>query len=154
MAQVTKDSPAAKAGLKVGDLIVRYRGKAVTEVGEFRNRVALTPPGDKVKLNIIRKGKPKTLRVKIGKLDDKPLLAKHSSSPSVYTADKIGLTVQTISPALAGIQTGTIILQVNREMVNSAEAFKQTVAKSQADKRVLLLLSNRGMSRYVVLSWQ
>jgi serine protease Do len=178
VAQVSEDSPAAKAGLKVGDLIVRYQGKAVTDVGEFRNRVALTPPGDKVKLSIIRKGQRKTISVKIGKLDDKTLLAKESAASSTHTADELGLTVQTLTPALAkqfdaepgkgvvvtavkgnsiatlaGIRTGTVILQVNRKAVNSAETFKQAVAKSRKDKRVLLLISNQGIPRYVVLSW-
>ena len=95
-----------------------------------------------------------------------------------HTADAIGLTVQTITPDLAqqfnakvgrgvvvtevkqgsvaemaGIHSGAVILQVNQVDVNSAADFQRAVASSAADKRVLLLVSEQGMSRYVVLSW-
>lgn len=174
VAQVSEDSPAQQAGLKVGDLIVQYQGKAVSEISDFRNRVAMTPPKTQAALTIIRNGKRKNLSVKIGNLEDMPKLAESS----VQKTDELGLTVQTITPelaqqfdatsgegvvvtavergsvaALAGIRTGTVILQVNRMAVNSGEDFKQAVAKSRKDKRVLLLLTDRGMQRYVVLNW-
>lgn len=175
IAQVSEDSPADKAGLKVGDLIIRFQGKEVTEVSDFRNKVALTKPGSKATMTIIRSGKRKIINVKIGNLEDSQIVAKASTQKT----DELGLTVQTITPdlaqqfdakpgegvvvtevkqgsvaALAGIRSGTVILKVNRVAVNSGKAFKQAVEKSRKDKRVLLLLSNRGMSRYVVLSWR
>jgi serine protease Do len=179
VAQVADGSPAAKAGLKVGDLIIQYQGKPVDDVGDFRNRVAFTAPGSKEKLTIIRNGKRKDINVEIAKLSDEKLMAQGSSSSPTQTADEIGLTVQTITPALAqqfdaktgegvvvtkvkggsiaamaGIRVGTIILQVDRKTVNSASEFKQAVAKSITKKRVLLLVSDGNMSRYVVLSWR
>jgi serine protease Do len=175
VAQVSKDSPAEKAGLKVGDLIVRYQGKDVTDVSDFRNRVALTSPGSKAVVTIIRNGKHKTINLKIGNLEDKPQVARSSTQQ----ADELGLTVQTITPdlaqqfdvspgqgvvvtevkrgsvsAMAGIRPGTVILKVNRIDVNTGEEFMRAVEKSRKSKRVLLLLSDRGMSRYVVLSWR
>jgi serine protease Do len=91
----------------------------------------------------------------------------------------LGLAVQTITPdlaqqfdirpdqgivvtevkrgsvaAMAGIRAGTVILKVNRIEVNTGEEFMRAVEKSRKNKRVLLLLSDRGMSRYVVLSWR
>ena len=57
VAQVGPDTPAAEAGLRQGDIIVAYRGKPVTEMGDFRNRVALTTPGSRVELAILRDGK-------------------------------------------------------------------------------------------------
>ena len=92
--------------------------------------------------------------------------------------DEIGLTVQTLTPqlaeqfdvkpgegvvvtevrpgsiaAMAGIETGSVILQVNREPVGSAADFQRAVKQSAADKRVLLLVRKGGMQRYVALSW-
>lgn len=178
VAQVSEGSPAEKAGLKVGDLIVSYQGKKVEEVGDFRNRVALTAPGSKARLTIIRKGKRKHFTLNIGKLSDEKV-SDLASTPSSAQTEKLGISVQTISPelakqfdvktgrgvvvtevkagsvaALAGIKTGMLILEVNRKAVNSAGEFKKAIANSQKNKRVLLLISDRGMSRFVVLSWR
>ncbi|MFC1748938.1 DegQ family serine endoprotease [Pseudomonadota bacterium] len=175
VAQVSEDSPAEKAGLKVGDLIVRYQGEQVTEVAGFRNRVALTPPGTRANITVMRNGKRKVINVKIGNLGEDQVVA----SASTGTADELGLTVQTLTPDLArqfdakagqgvvvtevkpgsvapmgGIRTGTVILQVNQKAVNSSADFQRAVASGSNQKRVLLLVSDRGMSRYVVLSWR
>ncbi len=175
VAQVSEDSPAEKAGLKVGDLIVRYQGEKITEVADFRNRVALTPPGTASNLTVIRNGKRKVINVNIGTLEDGQVAA----SASTGTADELGLTVQTLTAdlarqfdakagqgvvvtevkpgsvaAMAGIRNGTVILQVNKMDVNSIADFQRAVKKRSGDKRVLLLVSDRGMSRYVVLSWR
>ena len=175
VAQVSEDSPAEKAGLKVGDLIVSYQGEKVTEVGEFRNRVALTPPGTNANLTVIRDGKRKNINVKIGNLEDGKVVA----SGSTERADELGLTVETLTPdlahqfdtkpgqgvvvtevqsgsvaAMAGIHRGTVIFQVNQKEVNSSTEFQRALEQSSGDKRVLLLVNERGMSRYVVLSWR
>ena len=137
VAQVSKHSPAEAADLRQGDIIERFQGEPVKEVGKFRNQVALTAPGRAVELTILRDGKYKTLRVTIGKLSKDKLIAETSQR-----AEDIGLTVQTLTPqlaeqfgaiasegvivtevrpgsiaAMAGIKPGTIILQVNRKEV-------------------------------------
>lgn len=175
ISQVTEESPADKGGLKVGDLIVSYQGQKVTEVADFRNRVALTPPGTMANIVVLRKGKSKTIRIKIGNKENEQVVAQSSTT----TADELGISVQTLTPelakqfdakpgkgvvvtevrpgsvaALGGIRNGTIILQVDHIVINSSNGFRQAVEKSLGDKRILLLVSDRGMSRYVVLSWR
>jgi serine protease Do len=176
VSQVEEGSPAAKAGLKVGDLIVAYQGHAVDEIGAFRNQVALTSPGVKAELTIIRNGDRKKITVKIGNLEESQVMAQ---STGTETAKALGIEVQTITPALAqqfdvkpgrgvvitdveqgsiaamaGIRPGMVILEANRRDVNSPAEFKQAVEKSSQDKRILLLISDGGSSRYVVLSWR
>ncbi|MEJ2418419.1 MAG: PDZ domain-containing protein, partial [Exilibacterium sp.] len=173
VAEVSKDSPAEKAGLHAGDVIVGYRGKPVNDVGAFRNQVSLTAPGSKEEVAIVRKGDRKTLHVTIGKLTKDKLMAM---GPEQSTSE-IGLTVQTVTKdlaeqfnvkpgegvivtavdpgsvaALAGIRPGTVILQVNRKPVKNAEAFRQAI-KNTEDKRVLLLISVDGAQRFIVLTW-
>jgi len=175
IAQVSEDSPAEKAGLKVGDLVVSYQGEKITEVADFRNRVALTPPGSRVRLTVLRNGKRKLIKVKIGDLEDGQLVA----SAAIETADALGLTVRTLTSDLArqfnvkpgegvvvtevkpgsvaglgGLRIGTVILQVDRVAVNSSADFQRVIKQRSGDKRVLLLVSDGGMSRYVVLSWR
>ena len=174
VAQVTDDSPAQTAGLKVGDVITSYQGKPVNDIGKFRNRVALTPPGSRESLVIIRDGKRQEIDITIGKLGDQHLMAQTPAE----SADELGLSVQTLTPQLAqhfgakagqgvvvtqvkpdsiaaqaGIKNGDIILQVNRKPVESATAFNRAVGESQREKRVLLLIASGSTQRYVVLNW-
>lgn len=174
VAQVSDDSPAAKGGVKQGDVIVEFRGEPVTDVGSFRNRVSLTPPGTTETLGVLRNGKRQDLKVTIGKLAEDKLLVQGPAQ----RADEIGLTVQTLTPqlaeqfdvepgeavvvtevrpgsiaAMAGIESGSLILQVNREPVTSAADFQRALKRSAADKRVLLLMRKGSMQRYVALSW-
>jgi serine protease Do len=174
VAQVSEDSPAENAGLRQGDVIVEYRGEPVTDVGSFRNQVSLTAPGSTEAVTVLRGDKRKTLQVTIGRLTEDKLIAQGSAQ----SADEIGLTVQTLTPqlaeqfdakpgegvvvtevrpgsiaAMAGIETGSLILQVNREPVGSAADFQRAMKQVASDKRVLLLVRKGGMQRYVALSW-
>ena len=175
VSQVSEDSPAKKAGLRQGDVIIKFRGKPVKEVGRFRNQVALVPPGSREQLVILRDGKRKKLSITIGKLSEKNKLA--AAGPAQSTVE-IGLSVQTLTPQLAkqfnaksgegvvvtevqpgsiaamgGIKTGMVILQVNQKPVNSATEFKLAVKKSSNEKRVLLLARNGNVQQFFALSW-
>ena len=174
IAQVTADSPAQKAGLKAGDVIVSYQGKPVKDIGSFRNRVSQTPPDSRAKLTVIRDGERREIDVTIGRLDDAQLTAE---APAEITSE-LGLSVQTLTPQLAqqfdakagqgvvvtkvepgsvaevaGIKIGDVILQVNRKPVDSAQAFNRAIGDSRQGKRALLLIASGDMQRYVVLSW-
>jgi serine protease Do len=174
VAQVSEASPAAAAGLRPGDVIVEFRGEPVTDVGSFRNRVSLTPPATTEALTILRDGKRKTLRVTFGRLTE----AVTESPGAVQGSAAIGLTVQTLTPQMAeqldatpgqgvvvtevmpgsvaarsGIETGSIILQVNRVAVTSAADFQRAVERGAADKRLLLLVRQGRTQRYVALNW-
>lgn len=174
VAQVSEDSPATKAGLRQGDVIVAYQGKPVSKVGNFRNRVSLTPPGKREQLTIIRDGKRKNLTVSIGTLTEE----KRVAQGPVQSTEKIGLTVQTLTPQLAdkfntkpgegvvvtevlagsiaamgGIEPGTIILQVDQNPVNTAAAFARAVKHASSGKRLLLLVRKDNLQRFVALSW-
>ena len=174
VAQVSKNSPAEKAGLRQGDIIVAYRGKPVVDVGRFRNRISLTPPGSTERLTVMRNGKLKELMITIGKINEETQVARVPSQ----STDKIGLTVQTLTPQLAqqfdaepgegvvvtavqpdsiasaaGIEVGSIILQVNRKPIKSAKAFQKEVGRGSKNKHLLLLVRENGNQRFVALSW-
>ncbi len=174
VAQVSEDSPAARAGIRQGDVILSYQGKPVSSVGNFRNQVALTAPGESAELGILRDGKSMTLDVSIGELTQDKRLAQSGTQ----TADELGLTVQTLTPeladqfgaragegvvvsevrsgsiaAMAGIEPGTVILQANRHSLSNAAEFEQAVNQSRSQKRILLLIRKGGMQRYLALNW-
>jgi serine protease Do len=173
VAQVSEDSPAEKAGLKQGDVIVEFSGKPVNEVGSFRNLVALKTPGTKDKVTVLRNGKRKTLSITIGKLPDNELAVVGTP----HNLEKLGFTVETLTPdlarqfgipgekgvvvtqvtpgsvaALAGINPGSVILEVNREPVSNIEEFKRAVTKIPEKAAVLLLIKDGQYSRYVALN--
>jgi serine protease Do len=174
VAQVSDDSPAQKAGLKAGDVIIKFQDKSVKDIGSFRNRVSLTPPGSRASLVIIRDGKQRDIDITIGKLGDQPLMAEATAEGTA----ELGLSVQTLTPqlaqqfdtragqgvvvtqvesgsvaAVAGIKVGDVILQVNRKPVENAKAFNRAVNESRDEQRVLLLIASGNMQRYVVLNW-
>jgi len=174
VAQVTEDSPAEKAGLKQGDVIISYQGKSVSKVGRFRNQVSLTTPGSKEQLTIIRDGERHDITITIGTLSKDQMVA----TATTQSTDELGLTVQTLTPQLAeqfstksgkgvvitqvkpgsiaasaGIQAGSIIVQVNRVPIRNAEDFKREVEKSSNEKRILFLIRKNNMQHFVVLNW-
>ena len=174
ISQVMENSPAAKAGLKEGDIIINYQDKPVATVGRFRNLVAMSSPNSYQNISILRDGKRQDLKVKIGKLDSKSQLTDTTKQESA----ELGLTVQSITAnlaqeynvkqgigvvvtsvkansvaAVAGIDEGTVILQVDRVPVNSVTEFTSALNKSKNDKSVLLLLLKNNLQRYIVLAW-
>ncbi len=172
IAQVNDDSPAARAGLRQGDVIVAYRGRPVKDVGTFRNEVSLTSPGSREALTIIRDGEHQSLSVTIGRL----VGAEPADQPSSRSAEDIGLTVQTLTrdladqlgvkgdqgvvvvevtrgsaAARAGVQADDIILQVDRKPVRTAAEFISAINAGRSKGRVLLLIRRGELQQYTIL---
>jgi len=170
VSEVTKDSPAEKGGLKQGDIILQLNGQKVKDVGELRNKIALTPPGTKVELLIMRDGKKKVLTVKIG---EKP---EHTGIIGTRTGllKRLGLSIQDLTPELAdqfgykvgqgvlvaevepgspaaqaGIRPGLLIEEVNRIRVKTVSEFMKALSRSR--KMVLFRLTDGQYTRYVAL---
>ena len=173
ISDVIEGSPAEKAGLKRGDVVIEFNGKKVTDVSQFRNMVALTPPGTKSDIVVIRDGKKVRIKVVLGNLK-KATLAAVSKSELLR---KLGFTVQNLtkdlaeqfgyterkgvlisqvipgSPAYqAGLEPGMLILEVNRIPVKNTRQFFNAIKKSKKSGKVLLLVYNGEYTRYVILS--
>jgi serine protease Do len=170
---VVAQGPAAKAGIKRGDVIVSYDGKKVDQSVTLPGLVATTPVGKTVPVEILRGGKSQTLNVAISKLNDPTVALNPQQEKSEW-----GLAMQNIrpeerrqmnlkgddgvlvtsvvpnSPAQnAGIQAGDVILQVNQTPVSSVDGLKAEVAKVKGDKPLLLLLRRAdGTTSFAALS--
>ena len=175
IADVTKDSPAEKAGLQRDDVILELDGQPVDDIGSFRSRIATTAPGTKVELLVQRADKRIRKTVKVGSLDaDTPTVA---TSAGAYP--KLGLTVQNLTDDIAerlgyedmtgvvvsevapgsaaadaGIESGTLIQEVNRKTVKNTREFQSALDAVDADKGLLLLIHDGEYSRYVALRFQ
>jgi serine protease Do len=176
VSQVVKDSPAEKAGIKVGDAIVKFDDKEVKDTTQLRNMVAATAPGSNVKLQIIRDGKEQTVETTVGTLTAEA--AATPAAPGGEGADqlaKLGLSVQNLTPdlanqlgisgdqgvvitqvqegspaSLADLQPGDLIVQCNREPVTNVDQLQSALPKSK--DTVLLLIKRKDVSLYVTLS--
>ena len=175
VSEVTPQSPADKAGLKGGDVIVQFNGKPVTDSRHLKLQVGATIPDSSVPVTILRDGARKTLQVRLKELPgDK--LAKASSTTeraqdalhgvAVAELDQAsraelnvpervnGALISQVAPDSAayeaGLREGDVITEINRKPVKNAE---QAVAASErpADKQTLVRVWSHGGSRYVIV---
>ena len=165
VSSVEKGSPAAKAGLEPGDVILGINGKEVVNSSELPAIVASIAPGDAASLQIWRKGSARQIDVQVGKFSDEKVAS--NDSPEVAKG-RLGVVVRSLTPeerrstelsggvvvqevagaaARAGIQAGDVILSLNDQRITSAEQLRSVVAK--AGKRVAVLVE-RGDSRIFV----
>ena len=164
---VENDSPAAKAGIEPGDVIVSVNGKEVKSSNELPPLIANILPGNSAKLQVWRKGNLRDIDVKVGAhKEDKDKVA--SAEGKEANLGRLGLGVRTLTPeerrqvdgkggllvesvsgtaARAGIRSGDVVLSINGEPVSSVEQMNSLVAK--ASKRVALLIQRGEMKLFV-----
>ncbi len=119
VSEVVKGSPADKAGIKQGDIIIEYNGIPVKALGAFRNEISLTSPGSTVKLKINRKGKILAINVPLGTAND-------SLATSGACMQKLGIDVENLNPdfrkqlGYSKLEEGVVITKVKRiEAINN-----------------------------------
>ncbi|MDE2586289.1 MAG: Do family serine endopeptidase, partial [Betaproteobacteria bacterium] len=162
---VEPNSPAAKAGLEPGDVILSINGKDINASSELPVIVAGIPPGETARLQIWHHGSKRQMDVQVGKFDtdniaqnDKPEAIKsrlgvvvRNLTPAEQRQAEVkgGVVVQKVdgAAARAGIQAGDVVLAVNGEQVGNAEQLRSLVAK--AGKHIALLV-DRDNSRIFI----
>jgi serine protease Do len=173
VANVSKDGPADKAGVKVGDVIVEFDGKEVKDSGDLPILVARTPVDKKARLKVLRDKKEITLTVAVGELKDEEVVA---TAPE---KGELGLTVQRLTPQMAeslgleksegvvvtavepgsaadeaGIRRGDIILEVDRKTVRNLDEYKKAIAGSRKGRGVLFLVRRGDNTLFLALKPQ
>jgi serine protease Do len=162
---VEKDSPAAKAGLESGDIIVGINGKKVDRSSDLPAQVASMEPGTVAKLDVIRNGSPKSLSVTLGELKE-PALARNDQGDAQQ--GRLGLAVRPLAreeqkqvgsnggllvenatgaAARSGIQAGDIVLAINGTPIVSVDQLRKLADK--AGKNIALLVQ-RGSAKIFV----
>jgi serine protease Do len=169
VSEVSKDSPADKAGLKRGDVIVEFDGIAVDRMNQLPRLVAARAPGSEVKVVLLREGKKKTVQVTLGELRDEGVA-------KAEIEDQMGMTVQEITPELrshldieeesglvvagvepggaaaqAGLQRGDVILEVNQEPAKDLNAYRKAVREGRSKDSVLFLVRRGTGTLFVVV---
>ena len=173
VSQVYEGSPAEKADLKVGDIIVDIDGKKIKNSQDVVREVLKKQVGQKIDLDVLREGKQ--IKVPV-------ITAKMSSEPGERKAGQLemkewfGLRVRPITPDIAkqlglakaegiviagvesgsvaqevGLREGDVILEVNRQKIRNGEDYQSAMGKVKPDKGVLLLISRRNSTFFVSL---
>ncbi len=166
---VIPDGPAATAGIKRGDVIVKFNGQEVKDMEQLPKIVAQTQPETEVDVEVIRAGKMKKLQVRIAVLKDpqQQVLAK---------ADPLGMQVQDITPELAqslkldttegvlvsdvtagqsaaesGIRRGDVITEIDRSPVRNIEDYKRLTSNISGTRSALFLIRRGGSTIFIAV---
>jgi serine protease Do len=171
---VTAKGPAAQAGLKAGDVVIKLNGATVADSAALRLQISETDPGTSVAITVRRGESNLDLNVKLGELP-----ADHEKTADGNTENDSlqGLQVEPLSPAIrqqlhlgdeaqgavvsqvdpnsaaaeAGIREGDVVQEVNHQAVNNVSEFEQAM-RSSGSKAILLRVSRDGTGLYVALA--
>jgi len=169
VADVITGGPAEKGGIKQGDVIVFFDGKAVKSSTDLPWIVAETPVGKTVDVKIMRQGKAVDLKVKVEEMTEQKI-ASQMGEPN----QRFGLTVDNIKPEWkkqfkitvrsgvvitdvaqnspaddAGLQTGDVIREVNKTPVKDLKDYRKVMEQAGGSKAVLFLVNRSSQTFYV-----
>lgn len=175
VSQVEPDSPGAKAGLKVGDIIAAVNGKKVEDAGQLQVMISQERPGTKVNLEVIREGKSLTLPVTLEAMNSRANQGEKSGqehgkarwglglmevTPDLHDQLQLpsnvqGVAVANVQPGSpadnAGISRGDVILEVNRHGVQSPADVQHELGSVPQGQDALVLIWSRGGSSFLVM---
>ena len=174
--RVVEKTPADKSGLKRGDVVTKLNGETITDVNDFRMRVADFPVGDPIKLEVLRDGKKKNVEVKLEERPSQDELAESEGGEGaadewaglqvedlsserarrfVEDPQETGVLVVGVEPGSpsdeAGIQPGDIIKEIGNSTIRDSNDYNTAVKKFRGKKAVAFLLKRGNQTLYVGL---
>jgi len=169
VADVTAGGPAEQSGIKRGDIIVDFNGKAVDEVSELTSMVAQMAPNSQADVKVLRDGKETTFSVRIGKLPD-----DLEGSESEEVKEELGIIAQEISPQIAsrfnlgnqagvvitevergsiadqaGLKPGDVILEIGRKQIKNLDDYRKAVNELEKGRSALFLVKRGDNTIYI-----
>lgn len=172
--QVNPDTPAARAGLKEGDVIVSVDGQKIERSGDLPPIIGATAPGTKVHLGVVRDGKPLTIPLVVGELPANLTAGGASPNPELPAkGDALGLNVRELTgdereqsgieqgvlvenvtgtnARRAGLRPGDVVIMVGRKRVNTVAEFKAAATAVGKGDSVMLLVRRGGSNSFIAL---
>ncbi len=173
VSKILPGSPAEKADVQLGDVIVEFNGQAIDNSSDLPPLVGMTAIDSTATLKIIRQGETKTVNFKIGLLPDQPE-QKAEAKPEAKPMNKIGVTISALSDeqkdALelpkggvivedvgsgaakdAGIQRGDVILRIQNSVIRTPADFEHALKNLPVGKSVAVLVQRRGSPAFLAL---
>ncbi|TAJ99398.1 MAG: PDZ domain-containing protein, partial [Candidatus Manganitrophaceae bacterium] len=177
VSDVLPKSPAERAGIKRGDVLLEIDGKPIEGAAQLRNTVTEAPIGKVIRIKRFSDGKESEVPVTIGE-QPKETVRRGGTEAAPPTA-LTGVQVQNLTPEIAtalglpnsqqgvvidrvesgsladkaGLQRGDVIVEINRKPVKDAESYDRAVSGLKRDEAVLLLVNRRGVTLFVTLDF-
>jgi serine protease Do len=176
---VRSGSAAERAGIRQGDVITAINDTPVSDTNAFRNRVASNPPGTQVTLTVLRDRREQKIQATLGEFTPETAAAEQQgdNNRTGLGEGKLGLSVEPLTPdiaselnlprgtqgvvvdsvdptgpaAVAGIERGDVIQQVNRQVVRSADDLRNALSKTGSGPALLLVTDRRGETGFVAI---
>ncbi len=170
VSRVMPDSPAARAGLRSGDIIVQYGDQPIESASALPPAVTKTPVGEQVPLTVIREGKERRINVTIGEL---PKEEDRAPGAPAVSESRLNITVEALSPeqrarfgvdrgvlvrevrhgpaAEAGLRAGDVLLSLGQRDINSPAELVETVRKLPRDRPAPMLIWRDGETQFLPL---
>src|SRR6185295_6490371 len=166
---VDPGGPAAKAGVKLGDVVLDWNGKSIEDPNELPRIVAATKPGQDAKMRIWRNGKAETLALHVGEVQADAAKTAKDSAPKMKP-NRLGLAVREMPAeerkalgvdyalvvievarpnAAMPIMPGDVIVAVNQRPFKSIEEFNKLIADAQKGQTIALLVRRGEGALYV-----
>ncbi|NOR52074.1 MAG: Do family serine endopeptidase [Gammaproteobacteria bacterium] len=175
IAQIIDDSPAAEAGIEVGDVIIEYSGKPIIKSPDLPPLVGLTEIGKETELKVLRNGKIKSLKITIGKLPEEGQMAKGAGKKQKagdielvglavreLTADerkerdikKGGVFVKEVTAGAArkaGVSEGDLVIKLNNVHIEGVSHFRTVIEGIKPNRSVPMLVMRGDNPRFLAL---
>jgi serine protease Do len=172
---LSPDSAAQKAGVKVGDVILAFNGRELVSSSDLPPLVGMTPPGTKAELSVFRDGKTLTLPVTVAELPQDAGRATAASTPRAAASNPLGIAVEDLTAEQrqqlglkdegvvvtritgdaarrAAMQAGDIILMVGRTAVRSSASFQAAVKDLKPGDSIMLLVRRNDVTSFIAIS--
>jgi len=166
ISKVLPDSPAAEGGLKVGDIILKFDGKDVVTSSNLPPIVGSSPVGERVPVTILRNGKKKVLKIKLGELEEKQAAAEEAQGAAVVKTGKLGMVVEAVPDKLredleldkggayvekvqsgpaahAGIHEGDVIVRFGNKAVKGPDHLRELEEAAKPGSTASVLVQRR-----------
>jgi serine protease Do len=166
-------SPADKAGLEAGDVILKFDGKTIEKSSDLPRTVGGTKPGTKSQITVLRRGVTKDFAITVGEFEAEKTAAAKPDKPAAKDGQQLlGLTVSDLTDAMkkdlklrggvrvdavaepavrAGIREGDVIMQIGNIEVPDVKAFAQILGRLDKAKPVNVLLRRGDWAQYVLI---
>ncbi|MCK7544433.1 DegQ family serine endoprotease [Marinobacter bryozoorum] len=173
VAEVMPDSPAAKAGLQAGDIVLAYEGEDIERSADLPPKVGRTPVGDEAELTVLREGRERTIGVEIGRLPEEESASATQGGPSGSAGGPLGMQVEPLPDQLAnrldiaggvvvtevgrgpafqaGIRRNDVITELNRHAITTVDDFREAVSNLPSDRAVSVRIIREGRASYLVM---
>lgn len=171
VAQVLDGGPAAKGGLQVGDVILSLDGKPIVMSADLPHLVGAIKPGNEAKLEVVREGDRKTLKVEIGALPEEGDELALEASGVERSSNRLGVSVVELSAdqkkaldlrggvvikevqngpaALIGLRSGDVITHLNNQAIDTTKTFDSVASKLPANRSVSMRVLRQGRASFI-----